>query len=149
MRITARLLAVRTTALAAVVIALFAYTAPARGQSVGACLPDDAGGAESLAYLKKVVSSMEDELPVLRDSLGIAAYPDTSVALVQDQALCQQAVLAFERDVADSTQAGRRVYVFRVSNAFYVVEDPEERAGEWSIFALYTPSWVHHKNVFW
>ena len=136
-------------ALLALLTLLVGWATPAFGQSTAACLPDDEGATESLEYLKKVLNSTSDEMPALRDSIGIASYPDTALALIQDDAVCQQAVLAFERDVADSVVTGRQVYVFRISDQLFVVEDPEERAGEWSIFAFYTPSWIHHRNLFW
>lgn len=149
MRNSVRRRAATVPALALVVACFAGQLAFARGQSAGPCRANDSGAAESLAYLKKVVSAMGDEMAVVRDSLGISVFPDTAVALIQDDSVCQLAVTAFEADVADSAQAGRQVYVFRVSNQFFVVEDPDERAGEWSIFAFYTPSWVHHKNLFW
>lgn len=130
-------------------------TAPADAPSQpppGSCRQFD-DYAENLAgYAEMLASDTTTEIAETRLQYGITPVPPSSVAYVTDEAICRRAALRFNEEAVDEEGRGgdrpdRQVYVVRLGTTpetiRYIVEDPDERAGEFTVGMVFDADFRH------
>lgn len=80
----------------------------------------------------------------MRDSLGIAAMPDSAVQVVTADSVCADAVAAHSvRRPPPSGAALQQLLVIRIGSSRYAVYDGYTTAGEYLLYDIYTDQFAY------
>lgn len=121
-------------------ILLIVATAPARAQT-SACLQADEVSASLRRYVQFLISATDPAHVALRASLRIPVIDTSKVSYVSDAKVCA-AVVASINTAMLSPNLVTKAYVLDLGT-MYFVQDPTQRAGEW------TPAFsVTHKYAY-
>lgn len=124
-----------------VVLGLLAPTISSLGVEVGdtsACQPANDFTTQLVDVVTTLMVGAEGE--PLRIEFGLPAEGATVVEIVTDEATCMAAARAL--DTLSGATETRVTHVIR-ADSFYFVLDPDERAGEWMLLAIFSPAWEH------
>lgn len=103
-----------------------------------ACLPANDFTTQLVDAVTALMVGVEAES--LRIEFGLPAEGATVIEIVTDEATCMAAAGAL--DTLSGATETRMVHVIR-ADSFYFVLDPDERAGEWMLLAIFGPAWEH------
>ena len=107
------------------------------------CRAADAGSAYLLAKVRSWATATTGPYVKNRQVVELPQVPAEEVQAVTDEEICQQAAAAYDRERVRRHQtppAQRQVHVVRVGS-FYVVADPTEKAGEWTVAMVFNATW--------
>jgi hypothetical protein len=111
------------------------------------CRPADQTSAIIISQIKSMVTATSGPEVENRIAVQVPHVPDSSVVLVTDEAICQQAARAYDSVLVATLQlppSQREVFVVRVGTS-YVVADPVTNGPdtEWMTAMLFTSRFVH------
>jgi hypothetical protein len=122
-------------------LAAAAHVAPAgpRPAASAACRPFDAYADTLVGTLQALATSTDSGDVAQRNRLGIPATAAASVTYVTTEQVCSKAATAFAANVGVSNgpPVSGVLYVVKVANV-YVVDDPSQKMGEFSIRMVLT-----------
>lgn len=102
------------------------------------CASDTLATRALLRSVKDLMANSSAPYAALRDSLGFPAVTVESVTVSNDSALCAEMAALYDSVIVAHEGLSipdRAVIVILVGN-YFVVQDPLERAGEWSTTVL-------------
>lgn len=111
------------------------------------CRPADQTSAIIISQIKSMVTATAGPEVDNRIALQLPQVPDSSVALVTDEAICRQAARAYDSVLVATLKlppSQRDAFVIRVGTS-YVVADPATNGPdtEWMTAMLFTSRFVH------
>lgn len=128
------------------------YTGGLAQQSPDSCRQFDGYAENLVGYAEMLAADTTTEITETRLRYGIIPVPPSSVAYVTDEAVCRRAALRFNEAAVDEEGRGgdrpdRQVYVVRIGTTpetiRYLVEDPDERAGEFTVGMVFDAEFRH------
>lgn len=122
------------------VIMMFAAMAlllapPAGAQDAG-CRPTDEAAQGLREYAILLATEQSQEMIETRRVYGLVAVPESEVLIVTDRKTCAAAARKYQHALGDRGRSDRRVYVVQIGER-YIVYDPDERAGEFTVHMVF------------
>ena len=108
---------------------------PAVRERTNVCRAADKESAISVGWLTSIATGSDSASAAWRATLKVPATQANKIALITDEAVCVLAANAYQAAV-QTQSSGRQVYVIQVATV-YVVEDPNEFAGEWKRIIIF------------
>ena len=115
-----------------------------RAQTFTCLAADTSQHAISLAdYMKDLVTSSDSLMVVTRGRYGIPAGDSSGVTVEVDAATCIDAGTAYHAVLhgPESPPVSRTLVVVKLGQSNYVVVDPDELAGEFTIHVVFNTQW--------
>jgi hypothetical protein len=104
-------------------------------QAQSACLPADSNSVHLISYLTVIVTEPRDSL--IQQEAGFGGLTANDLSLVTTGPACANAVRAFD-SMANTPNSGRRVYLVKIGNKRYAVNDPTTTPGAISPTIVFT-----------
>lgn len=110
------------------------------------CWPADRNAQALWGWMRDIATRTDSVYIATRDSLDIPFTTESKVSIVTSERTCQDAAEAFSAVMGVAPPGGRRVYVIKVNNVYFV-QDPSERMGEFTVAMVFTSKWVFVKRI--
>lgn len=123
----------RCVAVVAGVFLLGANAAAARSEGVSQCLGPDSTATALVDFVRNLINGTNVHIDSLRDNIGLGGLDTSSVTVVTNSRTCASAATAIDQ-LLHVSPSGRLVYVIQAGTASrtrFIVEDPNNKAGEW------------------
>jgi hypothetical protein len=124
----------RMSAVLAAVI-LVAVSGVSAAQEPG-CRATDENAEGFRDYAVQLATEQSPEMIQTRQTYGIVAVPETEVQIVTDRQTCAAAARKYKHALGEHGKSDRLVYVVRIGER-YVVYDPDEKAGEFTVHMVF------------
>jgi hypothetical protein len=99
-------------------------------QSGSLCLGPDTNSTAIVNWVRHIIKGTNVHIDSLRDNIGLGGVDTSSVSVVTKSQTCGDAAAAID-NLANLWGTMRKVYVIQAGRQRYIVQDPNDKAGDW------------------